>query len=150
MSHVRKQIRDRAKTVLTGLTTAGTNVFDSRIHPFLHDGAELPGLCLYTSTEEIENSDEDTISHVQTRSLLLVIEGYVAATSAIDDTLDTISAEVETALFADQFLNGLAHGIDLVGSDKELTDGAEQLVGIITMIYRVYYLTYEGAPETAL
>lgn len=150
MTHVRKQIRDQAETVLTGLTTTTTHVYASRVHPFFNDGAQLPGICLYTASEEVENSDEDTLSHVQTRSVLLVVEGYAAATSALDDTLDKISAEVETALMADQFLNGLSHGIDLVGTDIEMTGDAETPVGVIVMIYRVYYLTDEGAPETAL
>ncbi len=149
MSHVRKQIRDAVKTVLTGLTTTGTNVFSSRIHPFFSDGAELPGLCLYTSTEEVENSEDD-LSHIQTRSVLVVVEGYEVATGAIEDTLDTIAAEVETALMADQFLNKLSHGIDLVGTEIEITGEAEKPVGVIVMIYRVYYLTDEGAPEIAL
>jgi len=150
MSHVRTQIRDRVETVLTGLTTTSTNVFASRVHPFFNEGSELPGLCLYTATEEVENSEEDAISHIQKRSVLMIIEGYEAATTMLETTLDLIAAEVETALMADQFLTGLSHGIDLVGTEIELTGDGEKPVGVIVMIYRIYYLTGEGAPEMAL
>ena len=152
MSHVRKQIRDQAVTVLTGLATTGVNVFASRQYPFHKDGADLPALCIYSTAEEIQNSEEDAISHIQVRDVLLVIEGYAYGTDfeTLDDTLDQISSEVETAIFADQFFNGLAQGTDLSGVEIGLHDGAERPVGVITLIFRVTYLTNEGAPDVAL
>ena len=150
MSHVRQQIRDRAETVLTGLTTTGDNVFASRIYPFQEDDTDLPGLCIYTESEEVRNDDEDTVSGVQVRSMLLVVEGYSILTTGLDDKLDTIAAEVETAIFADQYFNSLAHGTDLVGIETDISADAEKPVGVVRLIFRVYYLTTEGAPETAL
>lgn len=152
MSHVRAQIRDRAVIVLTGLATTGINVFPSRQWPFNRDGSDLPALCVYTIDEEVRNDEDDFLSHIQTRHITLAVDGcaYAADFDTLDDSLDTIAAEVETAMFADQFLNGLAQGIDLLSSEVKLQDGAERPIGVITIIFRITYLTNEGAPEEAL
>ena len=49
MAHARKQIRDQLKTTLTGLTTTGSNVFNSRVYD--HDA--LPCISIYTLSEEL-------------------------------------------------------------------------------------------------
>ena len=51
-NHVRRQIREQVGTVLTGLTTTGSNVYQSRVYP-LEDG-NLPGLVIYTKSETSE------------------------------------------------------------------------------------------------
>ena len=40
-NHIRQQIRERAGTVLTGLTTTGSNVFETRIYPLSNTLNEL-------------------------------------------------------------------------------------------------------------
>lgn len=152
MAHTRKQIRDAMTAALTGLVTTGANVFSGRVHPFHNEGAELPGLCLYTTAEEIANDEEDTVSHIQSRECLFVVEGYVSAAdpAALEDTLDTIASEVEVALFADQFLGGISQGIDLVGTDQDFNAEGNDPLGVIMMIFKVIYLTGEGSPDTPL
>jgi len=151
MTHVREQIRTRAVSVLTGLATTGANVFPSRVHPFHKDGTELPGLAVYTMSEEIENEEGDALSHIQNRSVLLTVEGYVSTQDpeALEKLLDDIAEEVETAIFADQFFTGLAIGTDLMGTESGLSEEAEKPVGVIILIFRVIYLTNEGEPGTA-
>ena len=51
-NHLGRQIRERAATTLTGLSTTGSNVFQSRFYPMKSAG--LPGLCIYTKDEEAE------------------------------------------------------------------------------------------------
>ena len=51
-NHIRQQIRERIATNLTGLTTTGTRVYQSRVYP-LEDN-NLPGLIIYTVSEESE------------------------------------------------------------------------------------------------
>ena len=51
-NHVRQQIRERVGTVLTGLTTTASRVFESRVYA-LQD-SELPALLIYTKTEDSE------------------------------------------------------------------------------------------------
>ena len=53
-NHLRRQIRERAATTLTGLTTTGSNVFQSRYYSM--ESVGLPGLCIYTKDEEAEIS----------------------------------------------------------------------------------------------
>ena len=49
-NHVRQQIRERIGTTLTGLTTTGSNVFESRVYPL--EDSKLPALIIYTKSEE--------------------------------------------------------------------------------------------------
>ena len=152
MPHVRKQIRDAITTALTGLTTTGTNVFSGRVHPFHNEGAQLPGLCIYTTSEEVLNEDEDALSHIQQRGCLYVVEGYASAASpdSLEDTLDLISSQVEAAMFADQFFGGIAHGVDLVGTDIDINGEGNDPLGVIMMVFKIIYLTGEGSPDSPL
>ena len=52
MSHVRQQIRERVATTLTGLTTTGSRVYQSRVYPLGPNN--LPGLLVFTSSESSE------------------------------------------------------------------------------------------------
>ena len=51
-NHIRQQIRERAGTILTGLTTTGSNVFETRIYPL--SNTNLPALAIYTKNETSE------------------------------------------------------------------------------------------------
>ena len=57
-----------------------------------------------------ETDERDTFQTMDglTRNLAVVIEGYAKGASNLDDTLDTISEEVEIAVAADPTCNGLA------------------------------------------
>ena len=52
MAHLRQSIRERIATDVTGLSTTGSNVFQSRVYP-VEDGS-LPCLLVYTTSEESE------------------------------------------------------------------------------------------------
>ena len=62
--------------------------------------ANLPCLSVYAKSEEVEIT---TITRpgIQVRTLTLSAEGFAAATSGLDNTLGTISLEVEEALATD-------------------------------------------------
>jgi len=92
MSHLRKQIRDNIITTVTGLATTSTRVYASRVYPLASD--KMPGLCVYTNTEEIEFSTLNK-PRIQTRTLEVLVEAYALAISGLDDTLDQICLEVE-------------------------------------------------------
>ena len=49
MSHVQTQILGRAVTILTGLNTTGTRVFQSSLHPLTP--ATMPGLSISLGAE---------------------------------------------------------------------------------------------------
>ena len=52
MAHVRKLIRDNITTTLTGLTTTGSNVFQTRFFPL--EDTKLPALCI-TPSQRTQN-----------------------------------------------------------------------------------------------
>ena len=52
MAHIRKTIRENVKTAITGLSTTGTSVYETRYFP-LQTG-NLPALIVYTLDETIE------------------------------------------------------------------------------------------------
>ena len=85
MAHLRKQIRDNVVTALTGLSTTGSRVYTSRVYPMA--AANLPGLCVYAKSEEVETTTV-TRPRTQVRTLTLSVEGFAVATSGLDNTLD--------------------------------------------------------------
>lgn len=142
MSHARETIRDAVVTAVTGLTTTGTRVYPSRVYPF--DDDNLPGLLVFTSYEEIDE-EEGKLAQLQFRNQTVIVEGYDKLSAGLDDKLDDIAEEVETAMFAVGF-----NTIDLLSTETDFEDGIEQPVGKITLTFRLQYLTAEGAPGTAL
>lgn len=147
MTHVRQQIRERAATTLTGLSTTGSKIYQSRVYPL---GAEnLPGLLIYTKSE---GSEVVTMSGTRTllRNLSLVVEGYAKAVSNYDDTVDTIAKEVETALGNDVTLNGLAKNSYLESTEIEYDGEGEKPLAVVSMTYVIEYMTKENTPQTAV
>lgn len=147
MSHVRQQIREYVTSQLTGLTTTGSNIFASRVYPMVAD--KLPGLLVYTTSESTSETAFSKTRH-QTRVLSVVVEGYVRARSDYDDTLDTISEEVETALLDDPLFGGLSVNAELQTTDIDLSGEADQPVGTVRLTFAVTYRTETGQPDTAI
>ena len=133
MPHARQQIRDQLVTTVTGLTTTGSNVNNSRVY----DHAILPCLSVYTLSEDVG----DEIYNKQLRLLSVMVEVRAKATDNLENTLDTISAEVETAVFAngDTTLNGTCKDFEIEGSEIELSGDAEQPFGLMTMRFVAMY-----------
>lgn len=146
MTHVRQQIREAAATVLTGLSTSGAHVFQSRLRP-LRD-ADMPCLLVNTDDEEIETLGIGQ-HPTQERQLVLKVRAVAKDSSDLDDTLDTMLAEVETALDGQTF-SGKAKSIVLTGINIEMNDELEKPVGVATASYQVTYYTAAGSPGTAL
>lgn len=145
MAHVRKQIRDALATAVTGLATTGANVYTSRVYPI--SSASLPALLVYTKDE---SSEYETITKPRTvlRTLSAVIDIYVQGNTTYDDTIDTIAAEVETAL-TDVTLSGLAKDLMITGFSTEFSGDPDQPVGTATLSIDIEYVTIEQSPEVA-
>ena len=133
MSHARQQIRDQLKTTLTGLSITGDNVFASRVYP--HE--LLPSLAIYTTGEEL--GDESGTR--QLRLLNIVVEARVKAVGNFDDTLDSIGAEIETAIFTegDTTLGGTCKDIDLDGVEIEYSGESDQPTALMHMRFVALY-----------
>ena len=146
--HIRKQIRDKFKTLLTGLTTTATRVYTSRVWPV--QGADLPGLLIYTPDHE---ADPELSTTDRPRAVFSYIDVAVVAVAKsstdVDDQVDLIEAEVCVALFADYELGGLAFDVQWVSSSIQL-DEANQPTGQNLMIFRVSVRTHENDPTVVI
>ena len=89
--HVRQRIREQVATTVTGLSTTGSNVFQSRVYSLSDD--VLQALLVYSVSE---SSDIDSMGSIGslTRNLSLSIEGYVKNVSDYDDVIDDVCKEV--------------------------------------------------------
>lgn len=145
-NHVRRQIREAIGTAVTGLTTTGARVFQSRVYP-LQD-SELPGLLIYT---EGETSIRRTLAApgLLERTLRVIVRAVAKASSDLDDTLDLICKEVEVALAMPNATLSMVKAITLIATDLELEGSTEKPTGQAAMTWEVIYLTAENAPDVA-
>tara|TARA_R100000664_G_scaffold30232_1_gene42629 strand:+ start:347 stop:793 length:447 start_codon:yes stop_codon:yes gene_type:complete len=146
-NHIRQQIRERVGTTLTGLTTTGSNVFQSRVYNL--ENAKLPAIIIYTKSEDSELLEMGSTRTLQ-RNLSLVVEAYVKANTNFDDSIDTIAKEVESAMGADVTHNSLARDTFLDSTEINYNAEGEQPIAVMTMVYNINYLTTEATADVAL
>ena len=140
MAPYRQQIRERIGTTLSGLTTTGTNVFQSRIYNI--EEANLPCLCIYTKTETSEPLTMNAPRSIQ-KNLDLVIEVYVKDRN-YDFVLDKIIKEVKEKMFTDRLINSLAKDSFLTTQEITYNGEGDQTIGVGTLTYNVEYHHTEG------
>lgn len=146
MTHVRQQIREAAATALTGLTTTGANVFQSRKRPL--GESKLPCLLVFTDEEQISGTSVHGPAMLDRRVQLRVV-ALAKDTTDLDDALDTIAAEVETAL-GNTTLGGKVSGLVLTGTTVDFDDSTDKPVGQIVLTYEANYFTLANAPANPL
>jgi flagellar basal body rod protein FlgF len=146
-NHIRQQIREYFGTNLTGLSTTGFNVYESRVYPI--ENSKLPALVIYTKSETSEPIVIGT-DRVMSRELSVVVEGYAKATSNFDDTIDTISKEVEEAIAADRTLGGLAKDIYLESTQIDFNAEGEKPLGFVSLTFISNYYVKEKNPDVAV
>ena len=146
MAHLRQSIRERIATDVTGLSTTGSNAFQSRVYP-VEDGS-LPCLLVYTTSEESEVT-EMASPRPMTRVLNVIVQGVVGATTP-DDTLDTISKEVEVAMAGDVTINSLANNSFLSSTSIEFNSDGAKPIGTVMLNYIVEYRNLDNNPESAI
>ncbi len=146
-NHLRRQIREAVATAVTGLTTTGSRVFQSRVYPL--ELTDLPALLIATLSE---TSEPVTIHGPRElmRVLSVQVSGITKATADLDDALDGICKEVEIALASDITLGGKCKSVTLTTTSMELTGGSDTPVGRATMVFKVDYYAMENAPDVAL
>jgi len=147
VAHVRKSIRDNVKTALTGLTTTGSNVYQTRVYPLAED--KLPGIAIYTRTEDVEYQTI-TVPRAKERTLRIAVEAYVKALTNYDDTLDKIALEVEAALYTDLTRGGFAKDTRVVSFDSQFSGDGDQPIAYATMEVEIDYFTGEDDAGTAV
>jgi hypothetical protein len=144
MAHARQLIREQVATTLTGLSTTGSNVFQSRVYPLQE--SNLPALLIYTkeeSSEAIVMGSDRAID----RELTLAVEAYVKNNTNSDDIIDDIAEEIESAIGADSTLNNKAKDVFLVSTDINYVGEGENPVAVATFNFLVNYCTDETNPS---
>jgi hypothetical protein len=149
-NHLRRQIREAAASYLTGLSTTGSRVYQSRIQPLAD--SKLPCLLISSDKERVEAIDLIT-NPMTERRLELTVRGVAKASSNLDDTLDGIAKEVEVALnatVAANTLGGLVKGVMLDSIEVDFDGQGEKPVGFITMIFTATYYARASAPDVSI
>lgn len=142
-NHAHQQIREAVATALTGLTSTGSRVYPNRLYPLAD--ANLPALRVFLDNDESAPESIHT-PHLQERSLTLIVEGCAKATADLDDTLDTISKEVEIALSADIVIG--ANRLQAVYSGSEFDDQiSDKPVAVKRLSFALRYYTMNNAPD---
>jgi len=145
MAHVRKQIREAAATLVTGLAATGAHVFQSRGYPL--KATDLPCLLVNTDDEDITT---DSIGTLQLeRTLRLGIRGVAKEAADLDDTLDAMLEQVETVLNGATF-SGKAKTCVLTSVRIQMDAIQDKPVGVVDMGFTVIYFTAGSAPGTAI
>lgn len=147
-NHLRQQIREAVATKLLSLTTTGARVYQSRLHPLAD--SNLPCLLVNTDSEEIIALQPHARPLLE-RDMTLAVRCVAKAVSNLDDGLDTMLKEVETALgtVTDPTFGGLVKSMAPTGIEIEMDDALEKPVGIATINYRVTYFTADGSPTAS-
>lgn len=141
--HLHKQIRAAIVTALTGLTTTSTRVYANRLQP-LPDA--LSPTLLITLDEETATPVTFHTNPIYERELRLTVAALVKATSALDDTLDLISKEVETALAGGITLSGRRLDFTYTGMSFD-DEQSDKPVGIKRMSFTVPFTAAANAPD---
>lgn len=143
-NHLRRQLREAIATAVTGLVTTGARVYQSRVYP-LQD-AELPALRVYTRSEAA-TTETLTIPALMSRVVEVVIEAAAKANADLDDTLDQMAKEVETALGAGLTISGKFLPISYNGCDIEMSGDGEKPTGTISMRFSARLLYRANTPD---
>lgn len=148
-NHLRRQIREAVATLLTGLTSTGSRVFQSRVQA-LKDN-QLPALLINTNAEEIEFATIHDAPLLQ-RTLTIEVVVKAKATNDLDDVIDQIMKEVEAKVYenkASYTLNGLVSGLNLEAIDVEMNGEGEAKVGSSVMRFNAVYFNQAATPDVS-
>lgn len=148
-NHIRQQLREAFAATVTGLTTTGAKVFQSRVDNLA--AADLPCLRIYTDSEQIQDDSILDVPYLQHRTITLRCEAVAKTGSNLDDTLDTICNEVEKAIAANSTLGGLAKLHCSLKSTDITFDGSMDInTGLAKMTWEIVSLTMSNAPDVAV
>jgi hypothetical protein len=138
--HERREIREAVKARLLALPGAlyGARVFESRIVPLMPT-VELPAVAVYTDSETVRETSKDTAPRVLTRDLQLVVECYARARDDVEDALDALALQVETAMDADLYLGNAARYCMLLSTEILINPQGDRPMGIARLTYAIEY-----------
>lgn len=149
-NHVRRQIRDAAVVLLTGLSITGSRVYKSRVQRL--ESTDLPCLLVNTDSEQIE-AQTIVLNAVLERQLNLSVRILVQNSTTFDDVVDAIIKDIEIAInasSASKTLNGLAENIEMKNIEVSVDATGEQPIAEVTLTFLVTYYTLANAPDSSI
>ena len=137
----RTAIRNAAIEALSDITAVGGRIYDSVNRP----GAPLPNIVVSTPLESAMRSAYT--GGDEYNEVMLRIDIRAEATSALDDTLDAIAAEVESAIYSAGDLQGLIIGQEYLSTQTSLSGDQEKPCGLASLHYSLNYIATTSEPE---
>jgi len=144
MIHPRQTIRDAVKALLLAgnVTDVGDRVSANRVKPAWPD--KLPAIRIFTLGKETSEVYETAPKSLK-RTFPLDLEIGVSGGDNITDVLDSLAAEVEKLMHADDSFTDTASDSFLSETDTGVDAENKRQVAFIKLTYMVRYKTY--APE---
>jgi hypothetical protein len=142
MAHARQQIREQLATTLTGLTTTASRVYDTRVYSY----DQLPCLTVYADRDTVDEEQSQGIKHWH--NLVLTVEARAKAKASVEDTIDTICAEIEAAIYADTTLNSKVVDVFVADTQIEYSAEQDQPIALATLTLNAVYRVAPSVPTT--
>lgn len=128
-------MREAIVAQLSGETAAGTRVYSTRLEPV--PTAQLPAISVYLESESVTGGE--SAPRELTRTARMAIECWATATTDLDDALDALALEVETAMDADVNLDETATDSVLESTEVLVFREGARPMGVIRLVYVVPY-----------
>jgi hypothetical protein len=143
-NHIRRQLREAVAAAVTGLTTTGANVFQWPAYA-LQD-ANLPALRV-SATDSSSQVESIHAPALISRIVEVIVEGVAKANADLDDTLDDIAKEVESALGPGVTVSSKTVQLGYTGCEIEVSGDGEKPTGTIRMRFETTLYNLANAPD---
>ncbi len=138
MPHERQDLRDAVVTQLVAAgMSVGSRVYKTRMGPIR--ATELPAVCVYISDETVDPTSRMTAPREMKRTAKVVVEAYARATEDVDDVLDALALEVETAMDVDLNFDETAFDSVLTSTELGIQMTGDRPMGAVQLTYSVIY-----------
>jgi len=150
VAHPRKLIRAAVVAALKRSTIARDNVHATRIVPY-RANMDLPVIAVYTLEDKVDPDSIERAPRELKRHATLTIEAWVKPGDNVDDAMDDFEEQIQKVMHADPYFKDpdsgdcIASDSIQVGSDMEVIERGEKLLGILMLEYDFTY--WQLAPE---
>lgn len=142
--HERQAIREAVVAQLVGVapafrTSARDRVTKSRMAPMR--GGELPAINVYTDGEETDANSKNSAPRELMRTMTVTIEAWAKYAENVDDALDDLALEIETAMDGDLNLANTAFDSVLERTEIGIKLDGDRPMGCVHLEYAVTFHT---------
>lgn len=133
----RAAVRSALKTILSGATDAGSNVFAHRGTSLWT--SELPAILIYTNQEQAKREALNRSRYI--RTIELTIEVKVEAGDDVAEELDALLGQVEDVVQANESINGTVLSTVQTNTEIRVDSDAAQNIGVGTLTFECQYIS---------